>query len=706
MAAGRSRELKVTIVGDASGVKKAFGQAEKSGRGLGTAFKAAGVAVAAVGVAAVAGGVAAVRMAADFDKGMREVATLTPDVANNLDELKAGVLDLSRELGTKAVDNTKALYQAISAGVPAENALKFLRVASQAAIGGVTDTETAVDGLTTVMNAFKSQNIDVQRAADVMFATVKAGKTDFAQLSGALFNVAPLADATGVGFEEVSAALATLTAQGTPTSVATTQVRAAIQSLTKPSEALTEIFEAAGFASGEAAVKQLGFAGAADIVREATGGSVSGMVKLLGSIEGVQAILGTTGPNAEDFATNLEGMQNAAGAADSAFHTMEGGVSRTFDKLGATFDTVKIEIGEALIPAIQPLLKNLGELIPQALQRARGFFDTHGPAIQGVLARVGEIAGMLWDNFKKGIETILPVLQGFAQWLFDNKPVLIGIIAAIGLAIIAALGPVSLAVGAILGLVTVFGYVRDNWDEIRSKIEEIVGGIRDWIVNAFGVVVGWLEEHWPAIATIVSGPFALIVALATDAFGLRTRLLEAFGWIRDRAVEIWDNLVKGLTAFAANLRDNVVGFVGDLRDKVVGFFEGIIGKIGEFFGSLGEIPSKIKAAVKDVPVLGGLAQGVGNLFGFQRGGRFVVGGAGGADSQLVAFRATPGEIVTVTPPAPISHRSVAPVTGTVRPPIIIQVTGNTVYGMDDFADRVVEVMRDRLRAGGLADVAA
>ena len=46
-----------------------------------------------------------------------------------------------------------------------------------------------------------------------------------------------------------------------------------------------------------------------------------------------------------------------------------------------------------------------------------------------------------------------------------------------------------------------------------------------------------------------------------------------------------------------------------------------------------------------------VAGGFANLLpGFQHGGQFRVGGVGGPDSQLVAFRATPGERVTVTPP--------------------------------------------------------
>jgi len=47
-------------------------------------------------------------------------------------------------------------------------------------------------------------------------------------------------------------------------------------------------------------------------------------------------------------------------------------------------------------------------------------------------------------------------------------------------------------------------------------------------------------------------------------------------------------------------------------------------------------------------MLGGVGDWIGGLFGFQTGGSFEVGGSGGADSQLMAFRATPGEMVNVT----------------------------------------------------------
>jgi len=46
------------------------------------------------------------------------------------------------------------------------------------------------------------------------------------------------------------------------------------------------------------------------------------------------------------------------------------------------------------------------------------------------------------------------------------------------------------------------------------------------------------------------------------------------------------------------------------------------------------------------------------LEGFQHGGQFMVGGKPGIDQNLVAFRATRGEVVTVTPTSSVDNRSV------------------------------------------------
>jgi TP901 family phage tail tape measure protein len=454
---------------------------DNASKTLGKATKALNlVGVAAIGVAG-----ASIKMAADFDKGMREVATLTPEVADNLDAIKQDVLDLSKSLGIDAVEATGALYQAISAGVPTDNAISFLQIASKAAIGGVTDTQTSVDGLTTVMNAFAGENISAQKAADVLFATVKAGKTDFAQLSGALFNVAPLANAAGVSFEEISAAMATITAQGTPTSVATTQLRAAIQGLIKPSDDLTQIFRRQGFESGELAVQQLGLAGAADIVRDATGGSISEMQALLGSMEGVSAILGITGDNAEAFAGNVKNMGEAGGAAQKAFEEMEKSTSRQFEKMTNQAKIMGIELGTKLLPHVNKLL---------------GFITDMNPQLRDNIAKFGVLVGVL------GLMSIAlkPVVASFqvlaTTMVFMNRTAIPGVIAgfakvtAAGLAtaftvaaVVAAVALLVIGVAKIGELFGWWGKLSDGLGDTFSNLGSTIQGMTQGITDAIGI---------------------------------------------------------------------------------------------------------------------------------------------------------------------------------------------------------------------------
>ena len=61
--------------------------------------------------------------------------------------------------------------------------------------------------------------------------------------------------------------------------------------------------------------------------------------------------------------------------------------------------------------------------------------------------------------------------------------------------------------------------------------------------------------------------------------------------------------------------------------------------------------SEVVAVLLSVPGVS-LPEGV-TLPGFQHGGSFVVPGVGGPDSQIVALRATPGEVFTATPPGAI-----------------------------------------------------
>jgi len=201
---------------------------------FGSFGKKAGIAMG-VGIGALAGlAVQATKTAVEFEGSMRNVNTMMGLTEDEFKSLSDEVLNLSKTVGVSGEDLAGALYQVVSAGVPAGEAMDVLAVAASAAVGGMTSAETAVDGITTVLNAFKMESSEASHVADIMFTAVKRGKTTFEELSSSMAQVAPMAAAVGWSFEDVAGAVATMTKQGVPTTQAMTQLRQVIVSLLKP----------------------------------------------------------------------------------------------------------------------------------------------------------------------------------------------------------------------------------------------------------------------------------------------------------------------------------------------------------------------------------------------------------------------------------------------------------------------------------------
>ena len=136
-----------------------------------------------------------------------------------------------RKIGKAPEEVVQSAYDALSAGVPEENLFEFLKVAGEGAVAGVTDLSTAVNGLTNVVNAYGQDMLSFQNASDIIFNTVKIGKSTYEELSSTLYNVIPIASSIGVKFEDIGAAVALMTSMGTPTAQATTQIRQALVEL-------------------------------------------------------------------------------------------------------------------------------------------------------------------------------------------------------------------------------------------------------------------------------------------------------------------------------------------------------------------------------------------------------------------------------------------------------------------------------------------
>lgn len=325
--------------------------------GLGTRLSAA------ITAPIVAAGGLATREFISFEQGMAEVRTLMPDMSDRMfGDMTKQVQTFAKEFGVLPKEVVPALYQAISAGVPADNVFEFLEVSQKAARGGVTSLATAVDGITSVVNAYGADVISAAEASDLMFTAVKLGKTNFDQLSKSLFNVLPSASSAGVSFEEVTAAVATLTAQGVPTTVATTRIRAAIDELTNASSRTAQTFQELTGGTFRQFIAQGGsLTGAIDVLGQSVEGTETHITDLFGSVEAkgfVNAVF-----QSEMMASALGDMGSAAGATDDAYRVMAETSQFALDLMKSELAVAALELGENLLPHVMTLVGGLTRMV-------------------------------------------------------------------------------------------------------------------------------------------------------------------------------------------------------------------------------------------------------------------------------------------------------------------------------------------------------
>ena len=504
---------------------------------MGTAImKAAKLAAAAAAAAVVAFGVSAVKTFVDFDTGMREVFTLMPELSSEAREaMSEDVQALSEEIAVLPNEVIPALYQAISAGVPRENVFSFLEVAGHAAIGGVTSLEVAVDGLTTVTNAYGSEVISVTEVADIMFTAVKEGKTTFDELAARMFQAVPVAAKIGLEFYNVAAAAAQITLSGVPMRVAMTQIRSLLNEVAFEGKELNKVFqEASGMTFPQYMESGGDIAGIIEILQGAADKAGISIAELTANLEAQGALLNLSGVSLGNLKEILDEMANSAGAADKAYEEMADGVKYQIDQLRVWWKLLQLDVGGDLTESLKVLLT--------WLQENR---EAIGDGIKAVFAAL--IDGLTWlqDNSGTVKTALIAVSVGLtAVWAAANPA------AAAVLAVVAALAYFD-STGGVAG-------VYDEMQALAQAFRDSTVAERENIVVTDAMV-----------ASLVTGMAEATTAVNGYITNAETGITNYQAAMRDLAnaqVEATKSLKDGM-----RFDDVVIQFQQDMEDILTGY---------------------------------------------------------------------------------------------------------------------------------------
>lgn len=421
------------------------------GVGAGSRRASGGVAMLAKGLGGLIAAVGSVQLASTFvaqgratSKALAEVSTLIEGTAEQQRDLTAASQDFVRQFGGSVAGQLDGFYTTISAGATSvADATVTMNQANKLAKGGVTDVATAVDGLTSVMNAYGDGVAGAEAVSDAMFVGMRAGKTTIGELSANLGKVAPLAVSAGVGFDELVASIAALTKGGISTAESVTGVRAVLAAVTKPSAEAAKFAKALGLEFNTAAIQSKGFAGFMEDVVAKTGGSNDALATLFGGVEAIIPALAFAGKAGDDFNAILDDMADKAGATDTAVAKVASSMDDRLNQAMARYTVYGDQAGAALLGVLVPALETFNSTIDVVTANS----DLLGAAIVGLSA------------------TQIPALVTGLGGLVKGMNVAAGAARALGAAMTLAGGPLGIAIGLVASAAAYFLLFRDNGKE-------------------------------------------------------------------------------------------------------------------------------------------------------------------------------------------------------------------------------------------------
>lgn len=488
----------------------------------------AGISTALAGVAA-----AAVKAGAEYETSLAKVGTIADTSVRPLSDLSGDILQLSNATGEGAAELNEALYSAISAGADTEHAVDLVAVAVKAARGGFTDTETAVDGLTSALNAYGKETADAQGLANKFLVTQNLGKTTFGQLAGSIGTVAPTANAAGVSVEELLASVASLTANGIGTSEAMTGMKAALSNIIKPTGEASKLAEQLGIDFSAASLQTKGWAGFLADLQEKTGGNTDQMATLFGSVEALNTVLTLTSEQGTALMTKtLDEMAANTTALDDAYEAMSSTLEVTVQKIGTNLQNLGVQFYESVQGPAQEAANGALEAV-QALSSA---FQEGG--LSGAVQALGGLAAnaltALASSAPAFIDTAVELVQSFLSGLRDNLPEIAT----------AALDIVGSLAGGIVE--TLPELAQTGTDIILQLAQSIIDGLPGMVPAAVQTLASLVEQITGNLSQIIDAGIQVIVALGEG-------IIEALPDLIEKIPEIVSNIANVINDNAPKL---------------------------------------------------------------------------------------------------------------------------------------------------------
>lgn len=307
------------------------------------------------------------KAATDFDAAMRDVNSKAQLTEAEFQSLNKEVMSFSQTVRANAVEVANALSVVYGAGVQNnEQAMKLMQEAVRMSEGTGGALQRTTEALVSAVNAFGSEVMPVERASDAIVRLYQDGIGTMDSFATSIGRLNPMLAALNIEIEEGYAILGYFTQRGLSAEEAGTAFNQMLTNTIKPSVAM------------QRSLRQLGVKGFGELIDD-SGSLIEAFKLLVDTTDGSSEALGELFTNVRSMrAVNLlqndiEGATEAVlafqeaveGSTELVWEEQMKSFAAQIDLLSSAFMNMSINIGNKLIPIVEPFVQGLTQIFIQ-----------------------------------------------------------------------------------------------------------------------------------------------------------------------------------------------------------------------------------------------------------------------------------------------------------------------------------------------------
>ena len=583
----------------------------------GTAMKTAVLAAPLVG---------ATKAAMEFESEMAEIRKVVDfDTPEQFKQMGQDILDLSTKMPMAASGIAKIVAAGGQAGIAKEDLLEFAQDAVKMGVAFDLTADQAGDMMAKWRSAFDLNQDGVVELADKINYLGNTTAASAPLISDVVTRIGPLGEIGGVASGEIAALGATMIQTGTKSDVAATGIKNLILGMSigeKATKSQAAAFQELGFDAADMAKRMQTDAKGAILdvfhaIQDLPKDQQAGVLKDLFGEESIGAISPLLSKLylLEDNFNKVSDATKYGGSVDAEYAARCETTANQMYLFKNSMTAVAIEIGSALLPAINSILRSIVPVVVAFANWAK----EHQVLIQTMVALAASFAGVLL-----AARSILAIRAGFrmlketADMFFtvnkNGETVLRGSatasklfhaglsglgaafrLAATGaraLAMALMANPIIAIVAAIIAVVAAIIYFWNTNEQFRAAVIAIWNNIVSFGMSLFSALAAFFTGVWNGLVAIATAVWSGIMTVATMAVSVIVDIISAFGAF---FTGVWD----GCLAIASAVWDAISSFVSAAASVIDGIISALVDYISSAWDSAVAAVQSFASSVMD-----------------------------------------------------------------------------------------------------------